>query len=72
MSVSYTHRSVDTDSRGDYALPAAMHTGLYTLRMTKASLAIESWRDKIKMCIRDSHNRPLEDYQVDRSSVEAL
>ena len=39
--------SVDTDSRGDYALPAAIHTGLYTLRMTKASLAIESWRDKI-------------------------
>ena len=39
--------SFDTDSRGDYALPAAIHTGLYTLRMTKASLAIESWRDKI-------------------------
>lgn len=31
--------SFDTDSRGDYALPAAIHTGLYTLRMTKASLA---------------------------------
>ena len=55
--------SFDTDSRGDYALPAAIHTGLYTLRMTKASLAIESWRDKIINIERytgaDSEHAPL-------------
>lgn len=42
-----TVMTFETDSRGDYALPLSIKAGQYTLRMTEASLAIESWRDKI-------------------------